>query len=295
MNALIEAALNYSRTLLLMLFFVLICGLYSFLTISRELNPDITIPFINVSTSHEGISPRDADQLIITPLEKELRTIEGVKEISSTSFQGKTNTLIEFESNIRIDSAIVDVREQSQNAETELPDDTEQPIIKEINLALFPIILINLTGDISPSDLYHHADKLKDKIESIPGVLSAKIRGKRDHVTEIIIDPELMNNYNLSQQELISTFSENNRLVASGVLDNGSGRFPIKVPGLFTDPQHIYNLPLRTNGDKLIRVKDVAVGHTTFKDPRNITRFNGRTTVTLEISKRIGSNIIGTL
>ena len=295
LNALIDAALNYSRTLLLALSFLLICGLYSFLSISRELNPDITIPFISVSTKHEGISPKDADQLIIDPLEKEFRSIEGVKEITSTSFQGKTNTLIEFESNISIDDAIIDVREQSNNAETELPDDTEQPIIKEINLALFPIILINLTGDIHPSRLYRYADDLKKELESIPGILTANIRGKREHVTEIIINPELMNSYNLSHQELLNTFDKNNRLVASGVLDNGMGRFPINVPGLFTDPQQIYDLPLRTHGDKLIRVKDVAIGHTTFKDPRNITRFNGRSTVTLEISKRIGANLISTL
>jgi len=271
------------------------CGFYSFLSISRELNPDITIPFISISTKHEGISPKDADQLIIAPLEKEFRSIEGVKEITSTSFQGKTSTLIEFESNISIDDAIIDVREQSKNAETELPHDTEQPIIKEINLALFPIILINLTGDIHPSRLYRYADDLKKQIESIPGILTANIRGKRDHVTEIIIDPDLMNSYNLSHQELLNTFGNNNRLIASGVLDNGTGRFPINVPGLFTNPQQIYDLPLRTNGDKLIRVKDVAVGHTTFKDPRNITRFNGRSTVTLEVSKRIGANLISTL
>lgn len=295
MISLIEAALKHSRTLLLALFFLLSCGVYSFIHISRELNPDITVPFINVVTNHEGISPQDADRLIVNTLEQDLRTIEGLKEISSTAAQGRAVSILEFDTKTDIDQALLDVREKVEDAQSELPEDTDDPIVKEINLALFPVLLINLMGNADPGTLYQLAENLKDRIEAIPGVLSANIRGKRERVTEIIIDPDLMNSYNISQQQIFNLFQKNNRLIASGTLDNGAGRFPIKVPGLFTSPEEIYQLPIKVSGSRVIKISDVAVGHTTFKDPENIARFNGQTTVTLEVSKRIGANIIETI
>lgn len=295
MNAIINAALVRSRTVLMLFTLIMITGVVTMITIPKESNPDIQVPIVYVSVTHEGISPEDADRLIYKPLETELKSIDGLKEIVSTASQGHLSVTLEFYGDIDIDQALIDVREGVDTAKKDLPTDSDEPIVREINVALFPVMIVTLSGDVDESLLYASANRLQETIESLPGVLSADIVGKREELAEIIVDPSRMDNYNLSFNQLASLVSNNNQLVAAGDLDTGAGRFSVKVPGLIEDVNDILNMPIKAVGDTIVTFRDIAVGRLTYKDRQDVARINGKAAVVLEIKKRIGSNIIETL
>lgn len=295
MNHFIDAALRRSRTILMLFTLIMTVGIVTMITIPKESNPDIQVPIVYVSVSHEGISPEDADRLIYKPLEGELKSLDGLKEMVSTASQGHLSVMLEFYGDINIDQALIDVRESVDTAKKELPTDSDEPLVKEVNVALFPVMIVTLSGDVDESLLYASADRLQEAIETLPGVLSADIVGKREELAEIIVDPARMDNYNLSFAQLASLVKNNNQLVAAGDLDTGAGRFSVKVPGLIEDVNDILNMPVKVVGDDVVKFRDIAVGRLTYKDRKDIARINGKSAVVLEIKKRIGSNIIETL
>lgn len=295
MITMINASLNRTRTVILLFGLVMIAGFSALKVIPKEAEPDITVPFVYVGTSLEGISPEDADRLLVKPLEQELNTIEGVKEITTVASEGRATVTLEFEVDIDIDDALYDVREQVDAAKPNLPADADDPVVQEINLSLFPVLNISLAGEVDERVLFRVAEDLKDRIEALAGVLEAPIDGKRDEVAEIIIDPALMASYNLSHGELFTLVSRNNQLVTAGNLDTGAGRFSFKVPGLIETEDDILNLPVKVDGDTVIRFRDIAVGQRTYKDPETISRVNGQPAVTLGVVKRIGENVIQTI
>ena len=295
MNSLIDASLQRSRTVLMLFCLIALVGIATLITIPKESNPDITVPFVYVSVMHDGISPEDADALIYKPLEKELRSLDGLKEMVSTATSGHLSITLEFYTDVNIDTALLDVRQKVDDAKGELPADSKEPKVKEINVALFPVMVVTLSGEVNESALYAVAEDLQDRLEALPGVLEATIQGKRDEIAEIIVDPARMDNYNLSFNDLARLVGNNNQLVASEDLDTGAGRFGVKVPGLIENIPDILKLPVKADGDTVVLFQDIAVGRLAYKDRKNAARVNGKPAVTLEIKKRIGSNIIDTL
>ena len=295
MNALIDAALSRIRTVMLLFVLTMIVGISALQTIPKESSPDITIPMAYISVGHEGISPEDADRLLYQPLYKELKSLDGLKDLISTASEGHLAVQLEFETNIDIDNALVDVREAVDSAKKELPSTTDEPKVYEINVSEFPVLVVGLAGNVDERVLFSISNDLKEKLEALPGVLEAKIQGDRDEVAEIVIDPNKMDSYNLDQATLLQLVSNNNLLVAAGNLDTGSGRFAVKVPGLIEDTEDILNMPVKVDGDRVVRFFDIAIGQRTFKDPTSKARINGKPALAIEVSKRIGSNIISTL
>ena len=295
MNSLIDASLNRSRTVLMLFCLIMLVGFSTLLSIPKESSPDVTVPFVYVSVVHDGISAEDADTLIFKPLEKELRSIDGLKEMVSTATTSHLSIMLEFYTDIDIDKALLDVRQKVDDAKAELPDDSKEPRVKEINVALFPVLLVTLSGDIEESVLYAVADDLQDRIEALPGVLEADIKGKREEIAEIIVDPTNMDSYGISFADLVNLLGNNNQLVASEALDSGAGHFDVKIPGLIKNIDDLLNLPVKVSEKDVVLFKDVAVGRFAYKDRKNSARMNGKPAVTLEIKKRIGSNIIETL
>lgn len=295
MIAFIQSALRRVRTVMLFFALIFISGVVALIGIPKEAQPDITVPYVYVGTGIEGISPEDSDRLLISPLEKELSTLDGLKEIVSTASEGRATLQLEFEIDVDIDDALTDVRERVDKAKTELPEEADEPSVTEINLALFPVINVSLSGNIDERVLFRVADDLQERIEALPGVLEAPISGKREEVAEIIIDPALMASYNISHGELARLVSGNNQLITAGNIDTGAGRFSIKVPGLIETEEEILNLPVKTDGDTVVRFRDIAVGQRTYKDADNLSRVNGQPAVTLEVTKRVGENIIATI
>ena len=291
----IGTAFSYSRTVLSVLVFILIAGSFAYRDIPKESEPDIDIPIIYVTVSHDGISPEDAERLLIRPLEQELKTIEGVKEMRSSGYEGGANVLLEFDAGFDADTALQDVREGVDLAKTQLPTASDDPEVHEVNFSLFPVVVVILSGDVPDRALYDLARDLKDAVEGIGEVLEAKLAGNRDEVVEVIVDPLRLESYGLDPALAAATVSGSNLLVAAGVQDTGQGRFSIKVPGLFESVLDIVGLPVLTDGDSVVTVGDIAQVRRTFRDPSTYARVNGRPAVALEVSKRSGENVIATI
>jgi multidrug efflux pump len=292
MNALIEAIVGRPRPVLLVLAVLLLLGVASYILIPKEAEPDIPIPMMYVNIAHEGISPEDAERLLIRPMETELRTIEGLKELRATASEGTAVLILEFEAGFDSDQALTDVREKVDLARAELPSDTEEPFVQEVNIALFPVLVVMLHGDVPERTLVAVARNLRDTLEALPGVLTADIAGDREELLEVVVDPVKLESYDLGYEDIYNYVSRNNRLVAAGALDSGQGRFSVKVPGVFEDFEDLFDLPIKTDGLKSVTFRDVATVRRTFKDATGFARLNGERAIALEISKRSGSNIL---
>lgn len=292
MNAIISAALDHYRVVLLCLVLIFGGGSFAYISTPKEASPDITIPTIYVSLVHDGISPEDSARLLVKPMETTLRTIEGIKILRGIGREGGASLIIEFNAGIDPDLAILDVREQVDKARSELPDETKEPTITEINISEFPIINVILYGSAPDRVIYQIARRLRDDLESVPSILKAAVTGDRDDLLEIIIDPTKLESYQLSYSELATVISTNNRLIAAGSLDNGNGRFSVKIPGIFETAQDVYDIPLKVSGNSIVTLSDVATIRKAFKDPVSYARFNDQSAVSIGVSKRTGENII---
>ncbi len=295
MNAIIDAAVHHSRSILSILLLVLIAGLGSFLTIPKESKPDINIPIVYVAMKHDGISPEDAERLLVRPMEQELRSIEGIKEMRSRAEQGHASVLLEFDAGFDADQAVQDVREAIDLVKPDLPDETEEPTAHEVNVGLFPVLVVTLAGPVPERTLLRLARDLQDELEAMPGVLEADIIGERDEILEITVDPARLESYGISQEELGRVATRNNQLIGAGNMDTGMGRFPVKVPGLFETAEDLFNLPVKVSGNSVVTLADVATVRRTFRDASSYARINGQAGVTLEIKKRLGENVIETI
>lgn len=293
MNKFIDAAIARTRTVMTLMVLMVMAGVSAYIAIPKEADPDIQIPVFYVSIVHPGISPEDAERLLIKPMETELRSLEGLDELTAIASTGHAGIILEFDVSFDKDDALADVREKVDLAQAELPSDTEEPIIKEFNTSLFPVLIVTLSGDVPERTLYQHARRLKDEIEgNVPTVLGAELVGHREELLEVIIDPARMESYDVSQNELINAVTLNNRLVAAGAVNSGEGRFSIKVPGLFETRDDVLNLPIKVSGEGVVTLSDIADIRRTFKDVASIARFNGQPAIALEITKRIGENIV---
>jgi len=291
MNAL-EAILRRPRSVLTMMVVLVFSGIYVYLTIPKEADPDIQVPVLYVSITQEGISPEDAERLLIKPMESELRGLDGLKELTATGSQGHAGIILEFRAGVDPEAASQDVREKVDLARGELPGEADEPVVHEINLSLFPVIVVTLSGDVPERTLYQHARKLKDEIEGLPTVLQADLSGHREELLEIVIDSLRLESYSITQQELISAITRNNRLIAAGALDSAKGRFNIKVPGLFETARDVYNLPVKVSGEGVVTLSDVAEIRRTFKDASSFARHNGKPAIAISVIKRLGANIV---
>lgn len=295
MNALIDAALGRSRMVLTALALVIVAGITAYVGIPKESDPDIPIPIIYVSMVHEGISPEDAERLLVRPMEQELRAIEGLKEMRSTAADGYANVLMEFEAGFDSKQALEEVRRKVDIAKKELPEDTKDPTVNEVNVALFPVLVVTLSGDVPQRTLVRVARDLRDDLQGLLGVLKVDIAGDREDLLEVVVDPLKLESYNISQQELINAVTLNNQLIAAGALDTGAGRFSVKVPGLYKTARDVLETPIKVRGEGVVTLADVTAVRRTFKDPTTFARVNGKPAIALEVRKRIGENVIDTI
>lgn len=293
--AIIRAAMDRYRTTSLILLFLLLSGAVSFLSIPKEAQPDVAIPIIYVSIPYEGISPDDAVRLLVRPMEKELKSIEGVKEMRAVGGEGHASVTLEFDAGFDSDKALQDVREKVDIAKAKLPAATEEPEIHEVNVALFPVLNIALSGAISEREMLTIARDLKDEIESLAGVLEVTIGGDREELMDILVEPQLLESYELDFVQVINSISNNNQLVAAGAVDTGNGRQVLKVPGVVETVDDLLGMPVKSVDGTVVTLGDVAQIRNTFKDPESFARVGGGTAMVLEVKKKVGANIIATI
>ncbi|MBM3571248.1 MAG: efflux RND transporter permease subunit, partial [Alphaproteobacteria bacterium] len=295
MSALIDFAFARARVTVAALLMILIAGVAAYNDIPKESSPDVRIPIIYVLMRHDGISPEDAERLLLRPMEQQLRAIEGIKEARSTGYLGGALVILEFDAGFNAKKALDDVRAKVDLAKPELPTDTKEPEIHEVNFSLFPVLVVTLSGAVPERTLLRLGRDLKDGIKNLPGVLDVVVAGNRDERVEIVIEPLLVESYGLNAAQVIQYITVNNRLIAAGALDAGRGRFEVKVPGLVESVDDILNLPIKISPSAVVKVRDVATVRRTYKDPESYARLGGRPAVALEVSKRTGENIIDTV
>lgn len=296
MFTVIDAALSRTRTMLTLLVFILVAGVATYLTIPKESSPDVTIPIIYVSVSHQGISPGDAERLIVRPLEQEMRSIEGVKEMTATASEGHASVVLEFNVGVDLAKAMADVRDAVDLAKPKLPTDSDEPIVNEVTLAAEqPVLSVVLYGTVPERTTVQIARQLRDKLESYRQILEVDIAGDRDEIVEIVVDPLLMESYGLDQSDIYNLIALNNRVVAAGFVDTGYGRFSVKVPSVFDSLKDVLELPIKVDGKQVITFGDVATVRQSFRDPESYARLDGKPAIVLDIKKRSGENIIETV
>lgn len=291
----LEKILKSSKTILTIFVFIILFGTFSYINLPREADPDISLPVIYVSIFHQGISPKDSERLLVKTLEKELKNIEGIKKMSSTSYLNGGNIVLEFDAGFKSDKALNDVRVKIDLVKNKLPNDTEEPVVTEINLSRFPVLAIALVGNIEERLLTDISKKLKSKIEGISEVLEVKTIGQREKQIEVLVDPKIVKAYGLTADKVLMSLERSNILVPAGTLSNSSGSFNIRVPGLFEDLDDILKLPIQSNESSVVTLGDIAEIRDTFKERKGFARNNGENAIILEVSKRTGENIIVTI
>jgi multidrug efflux pump len=295
MSRIIDYAISHARLTLALLGFLLIAGFVAYVTIPKEAEPDVRIPIIYVQLSQRGISPEDSERLLLRPVETQLKSVANVKEMRSTAFEGGGYVLLEFEAGFNSSAALADVRAKVDQAKHDMPRDMDEPQVLEVNLSLYPVLVVALSGNVPERSLLRIAQTAKNAIEQVPGVLSATLQGSRDEAVEIVAEPSLMKSYGVSIDQMTAITQASNSLVAAGALEGQTGRFAVKVPALIEKPQDVLGIPVVASQGASVTLGDVATVKPTFKDATTITRVNGRPAMTIEVSKRTGANLIQTV
>jgi multidrug efflux pump len=295
MSKIIDYAISHARLTIALLLFLLVAGFVAYVTIPKEAEPDVKIPIIYVQLSQRGISPEDAERLLLRPVETQLKSVANVKEMRSMAFEGGGYVLLEFEAGFDAKAALADVRAKVDDSKRDLPKDVDEPVVQEVNLSLYPVLVVALSGAMPERTMLRIARSAKNALEQVPGVLAAELRGSRDEAVEIIAEPMLMKSYGITLDQLIAVTQASNSLVAAGALEGQTGRFAVKVPSLIEKPQDVLQVPVVSAPGATVTLGDVAQVRPTFKDATTVTRVNGQPAMTIEISKRSGANLIETV
>ncbi|MEP3297029.1 MAG: efflux RND transporter permease subunit [Pseudoruegeria sp.] len=294
MTGIIDWAAERARMILAFIVLTVIAGGFAYISLPKEGEPDIEIPALFISVPFPGISAEDAEKLLVQPMESELSDLDGLDSMSSTAAEGYAGVALEFEFGWDKTKIIADVRDRMNTVEADFPEGADKYSINEINFSAFPIIIVNLSGDVPERTLLKVAKDLQEEIEALEPVLEAGIAGERDEMLEVIIDPLRLEAYNVTAAELISVVINNNQLIAAGEIETPTGAFAVKIPSSFDEPIDVYNLPIKTNGDRVVTLGDLAEINLTFEDREGTARFNGETTVALQVTKRKGFPVIDT-
>ena len=281
------------RTTLSLFVIVIIAGAYAYKNMPVESTPSVDIPYISILVTLDGVSPEDGVRLLIKPSEVELRNINGVKEMTARALENYIQIVVEFDGNINIDNALNDVRAAMTRARAEFPDAAKEPLIRELTSDQFPTIAVGLVSEgATERTIFNYSQELKRKIQTLPNVLRAEVMGAREEVLEVLINGSELQSYNINSQDLINAVRNNNLLVPAGEIDTGKGRFSVKLPGLIESYHDLYNLPIKSSNDTVVKLGDIATIRRTFKDADTITLVDGKQAMSINVSKRIGSNMI---
>lgn len=285
-------SIRHSVTVFVFLFVLTIAGMQAYNSLPREASPDITIPVVMVTTPYFGVSPADIETLVTNPLEDELETLKDVREIRSTSAEGASIISIEFEPSVNIDDALARIRERIDAAKPELPADAEDPMITEISFSEFPVMIINISGEVGILALKRVGESLQDDIERIPGTLEVNLIGGLEREITVEADPALLQFYGVTLLELVGTVQGANINLPGGSIDIGDLKFLVRVPGEFAAISEIEDLVIRMEEGQPISVRDVAVVTDGYEEQATFSRLDGRESISISISRRAGENII---
>jgi CzcA family heavy metal efflux pump len=286
-------ALKRQVTVLALLVIIVVAGLYSYSTLPRESFPDITIPYVFVTTTYEGVAPADMEELITIPIERKLKGIDDVEEIRSTSAEGISTVAIKFLPKVDLDDALQKVRDKVDQAEGDLPADLQDdPVIKEVNFSDMPVIRVVLSGPFSLRRLQNLAEDIQDRLESISGVLEARLTGGLEREIHVEFDLDRVRAYNVPFSSIVGSLTNSNVNMPGGSMDIGEGKYLVRVPEDFQHPSEIFSIVAFVRDGKPVYLRDLATIKDAFKDPLTRSRINREKSVTIGVLKRSGENIV---
>ncbi|MEC7157935.1 MAG: efflux RND transporter permease subunit [Pseudomonadota bacterium] len=292
----LEFVISHARATIAIMLLIVVTGAGSRLSMPVELSPNVVLPVVMTMVRYDGISPEDGNRLLVRPIEKELKTIDGIEEIQATASEGYVVVTTEFEVSDNIKQAVADVREAVNRAKADFPDGAEEPIVDELSPSPEPSIVITFSGGaVSERELYRAAKFFQSKLETLPDVLKADLSGHREEIVEVIIDPEKLKLFNISINEFTRAISVNNVLIPTGEIDLAGGRFGIKVPAILESYKDIENVPIKSSPSKSISLGDLAEVRRTFRDAQGYGLINGEKALAIDVRKRITANLIDTV
>ena len=307
-----DAAIEYRTSIVVLTILLTFGGIFSYITIPKEAQPSIEIPNIIVTTVYPGASPDDIESLITQHIEQEIQGITGIKEIRSTSTEGVSSVVIEFEPDVSIDDAFQKVRDKVDIAKPKLPSDVDEPLVNEIDVSEFPILTINLAANYSLSRLKEVAETLEEELEAIPSVLEVDLIGGLDREVQVNVDLNALQGYNVTFDDLVNVIRDENTNLPGGSVDVDKLNYLVRVNGEFDDPSEIENLVVKAPGGMPIYVRDVADVVFGFKDRTSyallqviqeetadgtLVKQSGTPlqVISLNVKKRSGENILDTV
>ena len=268
-------------------------GLGAYRSMPKESFPEIVIPTVYIGTPYPGNSPVDMENLISRPIEKELKSLNDVKDIKSTSVQDFSSIVVEFNPGIEISKAIQDVKDAVDRANSELPTDLDQePNVVEINTADFPIMNVNISGDYSETELKKFGEYLEDKIEKLPEISKANLAGTVEREIQINADPYKMEAVGVNFSDISDAINSENLTVSGGIIRTGEFQRTLRVDGEYTDPMDLLDLIVKTDNQKIVYLRDVAEIKDTYKERSTYARNKNLPVVTINVVKRSGENLL---
>lgn len=288
-----DTAIKKSTTVVVLSILLIVFGVYSYMILPRESEPDITVPNVYVSTNYRGVSPSDIETAVTIEIEKKLNGLDGLKKLQSVSSEGNSAIVVEFVTGTDIDQALQDVKDKVDEAIGDLPSDLdEDPSVFEVNLSEMPIVVFSLSGTCGLPCLKKIADDLQDDIEAVTGVLEVNVTGGLEREIRVEVFPEKLAHYGLTIGSFESVVRSENHNTSGGTIRLGNGRYQLRVPGEFSTPEEIYGLILTTHNGEPVYLKDVAQVVDGFKEETSRSRLDGRSAVNIAVKKRSGENII---
>ncbi len=286
----VKTAVTKFRTTLLVMIFLIIMGTFGRAAMPIASNPNIQFPFVNISVFLEGASPEDMARIVAKPLENRFLRLEGQEQVRSTNTQSFTNLTIQYDVDYDIDQALLDVERAIGEVRNQLPPEANDPVVRERSDNDFPILVYSLYGFSNLRSGYAIAQEIQDRFEKVPGVLGVEISGVPEELLEVEVSQAKLESLGVSLVEIGNAVRSNNVLIPAGFQDTGSGKFAVEIPSIFETREDVYNLPIKSDGNKVVKMGDVADIKRTFKDASSFSRINGFDAISLSITKRVGFN-----
>jgi len=286
-------AINNRTSVIILTFIIVIMGILSYSSMPKENFPEVVVPTIYVGTPYPGNSPVDIENLVTRPIEKEIKGISGLDNVSSTSIQDYSTVIVEFTPDVDISRALQDVKDAVDQAKSELPNDLDQePNVFEVNLSDLPIMFINISGEYSLNELKQYAEYLQDEIESLSEIQEAEVRGALEREILIAADPYKMEAMRVSFSDIQNAIAAENVTVSGGNLKAGEFRRSLRIMGEFDNINQIKDVVIKSESGDIVYVQDVAQVKDTYEERGSFARSNSNPVVTLDVVKRNGANVI---
>ena len=289
-------SVNNATTVFVLVAIIIISGLYSYLTVPKESFPEVVIPEVFIGTPYPGNSPSNIEKLITRPLEKEINTITGVDEITSTSIQGYSAVDVKFEFDVTSDEALRKVKDavDRAKADPDFPDDLPaDPDVFALNFSeLLPVMNVNLSGDFSLDELKRYAEALEEEIEELPEISKVDIRGVMDKEVEVVVDYLRAEAMQVSFNDISGAIAQENITISGGDLLVDNFRRSVQVVGDFESTKDIENVIIKSENNSPVYLRDVARVHFVEQEKTSYAREYLQPVVSLDIIKRAGENLI---